>query len=214
MLDGNELEPAPEENEPEPPLIGNALEPPLIENEMEPPLIGNVLEPPLYETDLEPDKEKDRSLLILGAIFLALILLTTCVSVGLLLNRQSKARQTPTQEFPAVFLPTAIPPAVMPGNQLTIHLPIIRSKAATTASPENVWIVTKIESLAYKSGSQRSDLATFKRIDNQESAQGYCIDRGLPTPKIGAEYALNQKGIFIPLEEPKTHPIQRFQKIQ
>jgi hypothetical protein len=192
----------------------NELEPAPLENEMEPPLIGNILEPPLIETGQEPAKKDDRSILILGAIFLAIILLTVCVSAGLFVNRMNKSRQTPTPEFPVMYLPTATSPGEMPGNQLTIHLPIIRSKAATTAAPNNVWIVTKIESLAYKSGSQRSDLATFKRIDNQESAQGYCIDRGLPTPKIGADYALNEKGIFIPLEEPKTHPIQRFQKIQ
>ena len=61
-------------------LNDNEQEPAPYENGLEPPLIGNVLEPPLIETEPEPAGEKDRSLLILGIIFLAIILLTLCVS--------------------------------------------------------------------------------------------------------------------------------------
>jgi len=195
MLNENEPEPAPNENE------------------LEPPLIRNVLEPPLIETEPEPAVEKDRSLLIIGVIFLAIILLTTCVSIGLFLTRRAQSRQTPTQEIPAVFIPTATSPAGIPVNLGSIHLPVILAEPANIVST-NIWMVTKINSLAYKSGGQRSDLATFKRIDSQDIAQGYCINKGWPTPKIGAEYSLNSQGIFVPLQEPKAHPLQRFQKIQ
>ena len=58
------------------------------------------------------------------------------------------------------YIPTAAPPAPMPGNQASIHLPVILAESAATATV-NIWKVTKIESLAYKSGGQRSDLATF-----------------------------------------------------
>jgi len=161
----------------------------------------------------EPAKNDNQSTLILAAIFLAIILLTTFVLVALLLNRGAKSRQTPTQEFPLTFIPTTTPLPTMPGNRPSIRLPVILSGPGTAVSA-NTWKVTKIESLGYKSGGQRSDLATFKRIDNQDSAQGYCINQGWPTPKIGAEYSLNPQGIFVPLQEPKAHPIQRFQKIQ
>jgi len=159
----------------------------------------------LNENEPELARNENRSVLM--------ILLTICVLIALLVNRQTKSRQTPTQEIPAAFIPTASPPGAMPVNQVSIHLPVILS-GSVTAAGVNVWKVTKIDSLAYQSGGQRTDLATFKRIDSQDIAQGYCINRGWPTPKIGAEYSLNPQGVFVPLQEPKAHPIQRFLKIQ
>ena len=192
------------ENEPEQAPIENAPELVPIENVPE-------LVPIQYAPELA--KKDNRSALILVAIFLAIILLTTCVLVGLLINRGAKSRQSPTQAFPVIFIPTTTPLPTKPVNQASIHLPVILSVSATAVSA-NIWKVTKIESLGYKSGGQRSDLATFKRIDSQDSAQGYCINQGWPTPKIGAEYSLNPQSIFVPLQESKAHPVQRFQKIQ
>jgi hypothetical protein len=167
----------------------------------------------LSENEPELANKGNKSALILAALFLAIILLTVCVLVALLLNRPAKSRQTPTQEFPVIFIPTTTPLPTMPSNQASIRLPVILSGSVTGVSA-NTWKVTKIDSLAYQSGGQRSDLATFQRIDSQDIAQGYCINRGWPTPKIGAEYSLNPQGVFVPLQEPKAHPIQRFLKIQ
>ena len=45
--------------------------------------------------------------------------------------------------------------------------------------PEQIWIVTSINNLGYELNGQRYDLATFQHIDSQETAEAYCIDRGL-----------------------------------
>ena len=69
-------------------------------------------------------------------------------------------------------------------------------------------------SSGYELAGQRYDLATFKHIDSQVTAEGYCIDRGLDIPDVGTEYLLNTEGIFVPLDSPAAHTTQRFLKIQ
>ena len=79
-------------------------------------------------------------------------------------------------------------------------------------APEQIWIVTSINNLGYELNGQRYDLATFQHIDSQETAEAYCIDRGVDAPEIGTQYSLNAEGVFIPLDN--SYPIQRFLKIQ
>jgi hypothetical protein len=61
---------------------------------------------------------------------------------------------------------------------------------------------------------QHYDLATFTRLDDQNTQKGYCMNRGWDIPAIGAEYLLTAEGIFVPLYEPDANPIQRFLMIQ
>jgi len=123
------------------------------------------------------------------------------------------SRQTPTQVVPLAEIPTDIPtdiPTAMPVNNFPIYLPVILSGSVS----EQIWKVTNINNLGYELDGQRYDLATFQRIDSQNTAEAYCIDRGWDIPEIGAEYLLNAEGIFVPLHEPNADPIQRFLKIQ
>lgn len=57
---------------------------------------------------------------------------------------------------------------------------------------------------------QRYDLATFTHIDGWDTAKGYCINRGWAVPEIGSKYLLTADSIFVPLQEPETHPHQFF----
>jgi hypothetical protein len=166
----------------------------------------------LNENEPETARNENGPILILGVIFIAVILMTICALSVLLLNRQKEPRPTPQQDIPVIFIPTASLPTAMPVNHFPIRLPIILSGSVSVS--EQIWKVTKIKNLGYELGGQRYDLATFTRIDGQDIAQGYCINRGWDVPDIGTEYLLNAGGIFVPLYESDAHPIQRFSKIQ
>jgi hypothetical protein len=166
--------------------------------------------------EYEPEEragEENRPAFTLAVIFIVLILLTICILGIKLLSRLVVPGQTPTQVVPVVVIPTNIPTA-MPVNYFSNYFPIVlnESVSVSASASEQIWKVTNINNLGYELDGQRYDLATFMRVDNQETAEAYCIDRGLDIPNIGAEYWLNAEGIFIPLDN--SHPIQRFLKIQ
>jgi hypothetical protein len=166
-------------------------------------------------TEDKPEQaEKEISPAITCAvIFIVLGLLTVCIASVKLVSWLMASDQTPTQVVPLVDLPTDIPTAV-PVHYFSTYFPIIlvENVPVTVSVSEQIWKVTKINNLGYELNGQRYDLATFQRIDSQDTAQAYCIDRGLDAPEIGAQYRLSAEGIFIPLDN--SHPIQRFLKIQ
>jgi hypothetical protein len=166
-------------------------------------------------TEDEPEQaEKEISPAITCAvIFIVLGLLTICIVSVKLVSWLMASDQTPTQVVPLVDLPTDIPTAV-PVNYFSTYFPIILVGNVPVPVSEQNWRVTKINYLGYELNGQRYDLATFQRIDSQDTAQAYCIDRGLDAPEIGAEYWLNADGIFIPSNEPVARSIQRFLRIR
>jgi len=149
--------------------------------------------------------------LILGLIFIAVILVSICALSVMLLNKLREIRPTPQRDLPVILIPSAVLPTAMSSNHFSIHLPFILSGSVSVS--EQIWKVTKIKSLGYQLGSQRYDLATFTRIDGQNTVKAYCINRGWDIPDIGSEYTLSPGGIFVPLQEPDDHPFQRFLKI-
>jgi hypothetical protein len=160
----------------------------------------------LNENEPESARNEDGPILILVMIFIAVLFMTACVLGVWLLNQQKEPRPTPQQDIPILLLPTPMP------IHFLISLPVTLSGSVSVS--EQIWKVTKIKSLGYHLGGQRYDLATFTRIDGQETVQGYCINRGWAIPDIGTEYLLTAGGIFVPLQEPDAHPFQRFSKIQ
>jgi hypothetical protein len=167
----------------------------------------------ITENEPERDEIEKSPLFTLAFIFIVLAFLTICTLGVKLLSRLMVPRQTPTQVVPLAELPTVIPtdiPTVVPVNNYPIYLPIISSGSVSVS--EQIWKVTNINSLGYELDGQRYDLATFQRVDSQDTAEAYCINRGWDIPEIGAEYWLNAEGIFTPLDN--SHPIQRFLRIQ
>ena len=166
-------------------------------------------------TDNEPERvEKEKSPgFTCAVILIVLVLLTICTSGCMLLSRLVVSRQTPTQVVPSVDLPTDIPTA-KPVNTIPTYFPIILVGNVPVPVSEQIWRVTEINNLGYELGGQRYDLATFQRIDSLDTAEAYCIDRGLDAPEIGAEYWLNADGIFIPSNGPIARSIQRFLRIR
>ena len=158
-------------------------------------------------------RNKNRAFSIFGLLFIAIVLLTICIMSNLLPGFRMELSETPTREMTILDIPTAIP-----ASHFSISLPVILSPSgsviAETVVQSQIWEVIKIRSLGYELDGQRYDLATFQRIDSQNTAEAYCIDRGWDIPEIGAEYLLNAEGIFVPLHEPNADPIQRFLKIQ
>ena len=162
----------------------------------------------LIENELIPARIENRPVLIFSGLFIAVILVAICALSVMLLNELKKPYLAAQQDIPKESLSTAIPAA----NHFSISLPIVLSGSVSVS--EQIWKVTKIGLLEYELDGQKYDFATFTRIDDQDTAQGYCINRGWEIPDIGAEYLLNAEGIFVPLYELDTHPIQRFLKIQ
>ena len=152
--------------------------------------------------------------LLIGLLLILGILLTVCALSVLLLNRQKQPQSAPQPEIPVMLIPTAAMPKAMPVNYYSIRLPVILSGSGSTSVSEQIWIVTNINNLGYELDGQRYDLAIFMRVDSQDTAEAYCIDRGLDAPDIGTQYRFNAEGIFIPLHEPNADPIQRFLKIK
>jgi hypothetical protein len=159
---------------------------------------------------------ENRPALLLSVLFIVVLLVAICALSVMVLNQLKDPRAIAQPDnsilvIPAA-LPAALPPAVIPANQFSISMPVILS--GSVSLPGEIWKVTKIKSLGYELDSQRYDLATFTRIDGQETVKGYCMNRGWDTPDIGAEYFLNGEGIFVPVIEQAVHPVQRFLRIQ
>jgi hypothetical protein len=149
--------------------------------------------------------------LILGVIVVVVLLVAICALSVMVLNELVKSRPIAQQDIPVLIAPAAKPDA-MEANHFSTLLPVILSGSVSVS--EQIWKVTKIKSLGYELDGQHYDLATFTRIDGQDTVKGYCMDRGWDIPDIGTEYLLNADGIFVPLYEPDTQPFQRFLKIQ
>jgi len=167
----------------------------------------------ITENEPERDEIENSPAFTLAVIFIVLFLLTICTLGVKLLSLLMVSRQTTTQVVPLVDIPTDIPtdvPTAMPVNNFPIYFPVILVESVSVS--EQIWKVTNINNLGYELDGQRYDLATFQRIDSQDTAEAYCINRGWDTPAIGAEYWLNVEGIFTPLDN--SHPIQRFLRIQ
>ncbi len=149
----------------------------------------------------------NRPVYILDIVFIAFLLVAICVLSFMLYRilRTKEISQTPEQDLPEILIPS-----VVPADQYFTFLPNISSRSISV----QIWIVKKINSLGYRSGGQRSDVAVFARSDGQEKAKGYCINRGWNVPDIGTEYLLDAEGIFIPLTQSDAHPIQRFMRFQ
>jgi hypothetical protein len=168
----------------------------------------------LSENELNSGRIENRPLLTLGVIFSLVILVTICAWSMIWFNRQKEPSPTPQQYIPVILIPTQFPATAMPADNFPIYLPNIPSDTGSVSGSEQIWKVTKIKNLGYKLGSQRYDLATFTRNDGQDTVKGYCINRGWPVPAVGTEYMLTADGTFVPLQESKAHPLQRFLLIQ
>ena len=158
-------------------------------------------------------RNNNRTILFFGLLFIALILLITCVSSVPLLGFHKQTQETPNQEVLLRKILTAIPT-----SHYSVSLPVILTNSGTvTALPavqSQIWIVIKIKSLGYELNGQRYDIAVFRRVDSQDTVKAYCIDRGLDTPDLGTEYLLNTDRVFVPLRPQAVHPIQRFEMIR
>jgi hypothetical protein len=152
--------------------------------------------------------------LLIGLLLILGILLTVCALSVLLLNRQKQPHSAPQPEIPVMLIPTAAMPKAMPVNYYSIRLPIVLSGSGSSPVSVQIWKVTKIHTQGYELGGQRYDLATFTRIDGQDTVKGYCINPGWDIPDIGTEYLLTAGGTFVPLQEREAHPFQSFFKIQ
>ena len=170
----------------------------------------------ITKEELEQVRKEHEPVFFLAVIFIVLFLLTIC-SLGVrFLIQLTETSPTPTPVLPLIVPPTNIP-APMPVKSYSTHLPIILSSSVVLSSSmvnQVIWIVTKVKNLGYELNGQRYDLATFKRINSQDTAKAYCINRGWDTPDVGAEYILSAEGIFIPLSESEANPLQRFLKIK
>ncbi len=170
----------------------------------------------LSENEPKFARIENRPDLILGVIFLAIILLAICGLSVMLLNPQKEPPPTPQQDMPVILIPTASLPTAMPANHFSERLPLILSGSVSVfvSVSEQIWKVTKIKKQGYELDGKRYDLATFKRIDGEDTVKGYCINRGWDIPDIGTEYLLTAEGIFVPVQEPDAGPFQRFLMIK
>lgn len=152
-------------------------------------------------------------LLFLVIFFVGVVLVTMCVLFTLLLAPKRQPAPTPVivqSAVPQVAAPPVAPPSTFPH-----FFPFIAGGApAVPDVVEYIYRVTKIDELGYEAGGQRHDMATFMRTDTMEIVQGYCIDPGLAVPSVGTEYRRTAGDIMLPLVQPPTDPLQRFQIIQ
>ncbi len=161
----------------------------------------------------------NRQFITLGVIIVAIIIMAICAFVILSLRRLTAPSPTPTPEIVMVNIPAAVP-----ANNYTVRLPAVLSGYVPVSGPasvplsavvtEPVWIVMRINRLAYELDGRRYDLATFRRVDSEETVKAYCLNRGWERPDIGTEYLLNANGVFIPLNDSDVDPIQRFQLLE
>jgi len=168
----------------------------------------------LSENESEYQQERIRrenlTVIIFVGLFIAIVLLTFCMLSVMVLSRQEEPRPTPQQAVPEILIPTASLPTAVPANPMSIRLPVILSGAEAVSVFEQIWKVTKIKKLGYELDGHRFDLATFMRLDSQETVKAYCMNRGWDIPEIGTAYLLTSEGIFVPLDEPEADPLQRF----
>ncbi len=158
-------------------------------------------------------RNENREVLIFGAIFIAIVLMTICVLSIVLLGPQKKSQEAPAPKMLMIERPPA-----MQASRYLIRLPMVVSSSRSVVSQavvqSQIWKVSKIKILGYELDGQRYDQAVFKRLDSQDTIKAYCINRGWDTPDIGTEYLLNTDGIFVPLQESDADPLQRFLRIQ
>ena len=162
-----------------------------------------------YDDEADQAEKEYGPAFFLAVIFIVLILITICVWAVMLLSRMMGPRQTPTPELPLV-VPTTNIPTAMPIKYYSIYSPIILTGSAN----QQTWVVIRVKNLGYEMDGQRYDLATFKRINSQDTAKAYCINRGWDVPAVGTEYMLSTEGIFIPVSESYADPLQRFLRIK
>lgn len=157
--------------------------------------------------------------IVLVAFFFVFLFTSLCVLSVVFLYRQRTTSPVPQQVISDSSVPAESPPEAMPNERYSAHLPVILSPSGgveeqtTVIAAEQVWIVTKIKPLGYRSGKHRYDLATFRRVGDQVTAKGYCINPGWDVPRIGTQYHLNSDGTFTPLQDPQGDPYQRFMRI-
>ncbi len=159
--------------------------------------------------------ENERGL-ILGVIVVVILLMTICAASILVLN-QRKASLAKTQAPPSLLFVTEPAPKAIPPSNYFVRLPVILSAGGVVSAPastEQIWRVTRVKYLGYEIGGRRYDMATFQRLDTQDTVKAYCINPGWDTPSIGADYVLKADGIFVPVTEPAGDPLQRFAIIQ
>jgi len=168
----------------------------------------------LSENEPESTRIENGLILSLGVLFIAVSLVSICALSVMLLNQQRQPGPTPQQVNPVIFIPTAAPSTALPASYYSIRFPNVLSGAGAAPVSEQIWTVTKIKYLGHELDGQRYDLATFMRVDSQDTVKAYCMNPGWDTPDIGAEYLLNAGGIFVPLQELDTDPLQRFLMIQ
>jgi hypothetical protein len=166
----------------------------------------------LIENEPRSVKYEYRSGLILSLLFIAVLLVSICALSILVLEQLKALPSTPHQGLPDILIPATSLPAAIPDNRNMISLPMILSESVSVS--EQIWKVTKIKTQGYELDGQHFDVATFTHVDGQDTAQGYCINRGWDIPDIGTEYLFNAEGIFVPLYQSDAHPIQRFLRIQ
>ena len=165
------------------------------------------------EYEPQPARNNHKTVLFFGLLFLALILLISCILSVPLLGFNKQTIETPTHEVLVMEIPTAIP-----ASHFSVSFPLVLTNSGTvtvqTAVQSQIWIVIKTRSLGYELNGQRYDIAVFRRIDSQDTVKAYCIDRGLDRPDLGTEYLLNAVSVFVPLQAPDAGLIQRFVMIQ
>jgi len=170
------------------------------------------------ENEPKPARILTGPVLFLVVLLVACLLVSACALSFWWLNLQKETSSNPQQDNTVMVLPTESLLDTMPTDHYSIVLPMILSGPVSVSrsvpASEQVWIVTKIKYLKYELDGQRYDLATFRRVDNQDTSKGYCINRGWEVPEVGTEYLLTTEGIFVPVRESKDDPLQRFSKIQ
>jgi hypothetical protein len=165
----------------------------------------------------ERTRNEEDPIVVVGAAFITLLLCLICALTGSLLPRWGAVRPAPIPSIPVASAPTATPTVPAP-TALPVIPPGPGIPTATQTGPQilpgEVWEVIKIRDLGYALGDQRYDLARFRRLGVQETAKGYCLDPGRSQPGIGARYVLNERGIFVQLDDLYGVYLQRFKLIQ
>ena len=173
------------------------------------------------ETEPEARRILTPPVIVLIVLIVAFLFMSLCALSLIFLSRQRSPSPTSQADSSGLNLPVEPVQSSTSGAGFTVHLPVILAgidpapalAPATGSTPEQVWIVTKIKSLGYRSGKHRYDLATFRRVGDQASAKGYCINPGWDTPKTGTLYSLTTDDTFVPLQEPQGDPYQRFRRL-
>lgn len=160
----------------------------------------------------EPTKNYEEPIVMVAAAFITLLLCLICALTGSLLPGWAASRPAPSPSVPVAIAPTATATRLEP-TALPVLPPWPEFPTASPSGPflpGEVWEVIKLRELGYELNGQRYDLARFRRLGGQETAKGYCLDAGRSQPGLGARYVLNERGIFVPLDDPYGAQLQRF----